>query len=217
MERRGRAFALLIAVTTWAALALQFGLSVGAAVAGGAGIGGGLVAFFGYFTILTNILVATAVTAPIVNPDGTTARFFLRGSPATGVAAAILLVAVGYHLLLRETWDPQGPQLIADLTLHYVTPLLYTIYWARYISKEGVHWRRVPWWCAYPLGYFAYALLRGALIGSYPYPFIDVRLLGYGATLGNAMLILIGLLALCGLLILVARLTQAWGWGSGSG
>src|SRR5690606_35983788 len=114
------------------------------AVAGGAGLGGGLVAFFGYFTILTNILMATAVTAPLVNPNGRTARFLLRGSPATGVAAAILLVAIAYHLLLRGAWSPRGPQLIADLALHYVTPALYTIYWALYIPKEDVRWQNVP-------------------------------------------------------------------------
>jgi hypothetical protein len=38
----------------------------------------------------------------------------------------------------------------------------------------------------YPLGYLAYALVRGELRGLYPYPFIDVPALGYGTALLNA-------------------------------
>jgi hypothetical protein len=43
--------------------------------------------------------------------------------------------------------------------------------------------RGLRWWvplaaCAYPLAYFACALVRGAWLGSYPYPFIDVNALG---------------------------------------
>ena len=41
------------------------------------------------------------------------------------------------------------------------------------------------WWLAWPLGYAAYALLRGAATGFYPYPFVDVPSLGMGRVLGN--------------------------------
>jgi hypothetical protein len=43
--------------------------------------------------------------------------------PFVGCAtAAILVVGIGYHALLREIWDPRGAQRVADVVLHYVVP-----------------------------------------------------------------------------------------------
>ena len=44
----------------------------------------------------------------------------------------------------------------------------------------------------YPMLYFAYLLLRGRLLGLYPYPFIAVDKLGYPQVLLNALGILAG-------------------------
>ena len=46
-------------------------------------------------------------------------------------------------------------------------------------------------WCAYPITYFVYALARGALLDSYPYPFIDVAAIGYNQALLNALGLLV--------------------------
>ena len=35
-------------------------------------------------------------------------------------------------------------------------------------------------WLAYPGVYLVYVLARGAVSGEYPYPFMDVKVLGYG-------------------------------------
>ena len=48
-------------------------------------------------------------------------------------------------------------------------------------------------------------LWRGALSGSYPYPFIDVNTLGYLRVAVNASLLLVGFLGLMGLFIAVNR------------
>ncbi len=202
---RKRAFAAFLAIISWGTLVLQFALIVRATVANGGGLSAAVIAYFGYFTILTNILVAMAVTIPVMFPSSGVAKFFLSSGPATGVAAAILLVGIGYHLLLRDVWNPQGPQLVADLSLHYATPALYTLYWAWTIPKETLSWRDIPAWCAYPVGYFAYALARGELIGEYPYPFVDVRVLEYAVAIRNALIILIGYIVLCALLVITAK------------
>ena len=48
----------------------------------------------------------------------------------------------------------------------------------------------------YPLAWLAFTLVRGALIGWYPYPFVDVTTLGYGAVAVNSVLITLLFLAL---------------------
>jgi hypothetical protein len=202
------AFAALVSVTTWLALILQLVLSMGLARESGGGYAWGLVMYFGYFTILTNLLVAVAVTAPLAKPRSRMGRLFADGRVATGVCSAILLVGIAYHVLLRNAWDPEGAQRVADLLLHYATPGLFLLYWLWLVPKEGVSWRAVPAWCAYPLAYLTYALLRGAWIGVYPYPFLDVHALGYPGVLVSAVGLLGAFLLVSAGLVVVAKLVH---------
>jgi len=80
-------------------------------------------------------------------------------------------------------------------------PLLFVVYWWCCVDKGTLRIKHLVAWLLYPVGYFAYALLRGHSIGVYPYPFIDVATLGYGQVLINALAILLGFIAI-GLLIL---------------
>lgn len=187
-----RAFAAIAALIGWGALILQLYLLLRLTVAEGRGLSGGIVAYLGFFTILTNILAALALSAPLVVPDSSLGRFFSRPGVNTAVAAAMALVGVAYSLLLRHTWNPQGWQLVADEALHDVMPVLFLIYWWFAVPKRAVRWTDIPRWCVYPVGYLLYVLVRGALIGRYPYPFIDVGGLGYGRVLVNAVGLLLG-------------------------
>lgn len=54
----------------------------------------------------------------------------------------------------------------------------------------------------YPGCYFVYALIRGHLLGTYPYPFIDVTALGYGAVLLNALGLLVAFVLLAWVFLL---------------
>ncbi|MGH9379303.1 MAG: Pr6Pr family membrane protein [Thermoanaerobaculia bacterium] len=196
----------MTALIAWGALALQLGLTLRSVVAGGRSIAMGIVIYLGYFTILTNILVAVALTAPLVAPASSLGRFFTRPVAATGVAMPIAVVCVVYHLLLREIWDPEGWQLVADLALHYVVPVLFVASWWLAVRKDGLGWADLPKWMLYPAGYLAYMLLRGAAIGHYPYPFLDARMLGLIRTLGNAALLLLGFAGAGVLFLTAARL-----------
>ena len=48
-------------------------------------------------------------------------------------------------------------------------------------------WRTIPEALVLPLVWVSYSLVRGAVIGAYPYPFIDVVRLGYGQVLINVV------------------------------
>ena len=186
----------LVAVVAWSGLVLQLGLSVSAALAKGQGLAYALSRYFDYFTVLTNLLVALVLTVPRVAPASTAGRFFHRPDVRTGVAAAIALVGIGYYLLLRQSWQPRGLQLVADGLLHYATPVLYLAFWWIAVPKQRIGWGHIAAWAAYPAGYFLYMLIRGRLTGRYPYYFLDVSKLGLLQVLGNAFAVLAAFLVL---------------------
>jgi hypothetical protein len=66
------------------------------------------------------------------------------------------------------------------------------LYWLVFALPGALRWTQPVYWLIYPLAYIAYSLMRGALIGRYPYPFADVHRLGYPAVLVNAVAFLIG-------------------------
>jgi hypothetical protein len=126
------------------------------------------------------------------------------------VTASIVFVGIAYHVLLRRVWQPQGVQWVANALLHYATPILFVIYSLVVLRGVGVRWTAPLWWSLYLVLYFIYALVRGALIGSYPYGFIDVSALGYVHVLRNGCFLLVAFLMLSYLL------TLAWRLGAGS-
>ena len=77
------------------------------------------------------------------------------------------------------------------------------------MPRGDVRWAHVPRWMLYPIIYFVYAMVRGALSSVYPYPFIDASELGYMRALGNAVGVLIGFIAVALLLVAVGRLKSA--------
>ncbi|MCU6433960.1 Pr6Pr family membrane protein [Undibacterium sp. Jales W-56] len=173
-------------VIAWFGVLLQLWLSVQLAQANGKSIPAGLVVYLGYFTVLTNIFVALVLTCQVVVVSNRVGRFFTDPSTRACAATSIALVGLGYHFLLRQIWNPQGWQWVADIVLHYVTPILFSIYWLVALAKSDLKWWSPFAWCIYPVSYFAYALIRGAVLGAYPYPFIDVAAIGYVPVLRNA-------------------------------
>lgn len=103
----------------------------------------------------------------------------------TAVASYISIVGIVYSLFLRNVWDPQGWQAIADLLLHDAIPLAFVIYWFAFAPKSDIPWLDPIKWLAYPVVYIAYSLVRGAFVLWYPYWFVDVTQLGYPASLTN--------------------------------
>ncbi|MBD1872748.1 Pr6Pr family membrane protein [Nodosilinea sp. FACHB-131] len=205
-----RRFAALSALVGWFALTAQFYLSVQVGIANGNGVLSGVVAYFSYFTILTNLLAAIALTAGAL-PNRAAPSWlavFRRPSVVTAITASIAVVGSVYFLILRHIWEPQGLQLVADVLLHYAMPPLFFVYWWWAVPKQVLRPTAISRWMAYPLGYALYALVLGAIRGRYPYPFIDVTALGYPRVLINSVVLLAIFALLCLALILLGRLDQ---------
>jgi len=162
--------------------------------------------FFSYFTVSTNILVTLSLMFSLLQSSSGVGQFFRRPIVHSAIAMYILIVGLVYFFILQKLWKPQGLDWVADSTLHYAIPFLYTIYWLAFIPKGQVKWKHSLVWLIYPAIYFGYSLLRGAVTHWYPYPFIDVKENGYDGALKNAGILLVVFLVMALLFISIDKL-----------
>ncbi|RDD82422.1 hypothetical protein DVJ77_07710 [Dyella tabacisoli] len=204
-----RLFAAAAALLGWFALVVQLYLSIQLTRSNGDGAWAGVWIYFGFFTILTNLLVACALTAAALGPRGPISRTFGRPGVHTCIAMSIVVVSALYNVLLRQLWHPEGWQLVADVILHDVMPVLFLLHWWLAVPKTSLRWRQIGFWQLYPAAYFVYVLARGAVNDWYPYPFLDVSKLGYAQVCIDACAVLLAFIAVaCALLALGRRQTR---------
>jgi hypothetical protein len=202
-----RTAAALLAVITWAGLAVQFHATF--ALQGS--VGSTLTVLLWYFTITTNLLVAVVFTGIAIGRE-----WFARPSLLGATTLYILLVGVTYGLLLHGIQELSGGSAIANVLLHMVTPILVPLFWLIFTPKGKLNLRAPLLWAIYPLAYLFYALLRGEFTGRYPYPFLNVNEIGWNRTMLHAFLIAAAFLAASWLFVwfdsfLARRLTQPSG------
>lgn len=177
-----RVCAALVGLLSLAALVLQYVLIL-QLTRDNVGVVLGTVRFFSYFTILSNIAVMLVACTAAAGRPGCFAQARVRGAVALyiGVTGSI------YFFILRHLWQPQGAQWWADTGLHYAVPLAYWGWWLACTPHGALRWRDLGGWLLFPLGYVVWVFLRGAWVGEYPYPFIDVGQLGWVRVGVNAL------------------------------
>lgn len=172
-----RAFAGFVASVALAGLVIQFAVSLEKAGT----VAGALWSMLRFFTIISNALVVL-IFAAIALGHAWASRPVRLG----GITLTMALVGIVYATLLRNTEHLTGAAQLASILLHYVIPPLVALYWLACAPRGRLTLRNPPRWAALPVAYFAYALVRAAQDGRYPYPFIDVSRLGWPQVLGNA-------------------------------
>lgn len=195
-----RRLAALTALVGWIALILQLVIVVQKMAAVGEGFGPALWRFLGFFTVLTNLGVAIVATEIALG-----GLHALTGARARLMAVvSIVLVGVIYALLLRNVWNPEGAQLIADRLLHQAVPVLFLVVWL--VGSHGelrladALWAMVP-----PLAYLVYAVARGEADGWYAYWFLDPAKLGPERMGQNAAVLAVVFLATALLFVWIDR------------
>ncbi len=155
---------------------------------------GTIVFFFTYYTILTNIMLVLIYLSELT-PAGWLGWW---RSPVTRgmMAGAIALVGIFNHLLLADLQDLSGLSAFCDLMLHYVTPVLFVVWWLIVQPHGRLRLGNIPVMLLPTLIWLVWAMARGAVIGEYPYPILDAQKLGYGAVAINCLFVFIGLLVL---------------------
>jgi hypothetical protein len=205
MSGWARRFTAGTAALGWAGLAIQFYVTMSLFAGKDNGLLGGLSSYFSFFTVLTNLLAVMALTASLRDKKSIAMRFFSRPSVQSGIASSIALVGTVYTLFLRNVWDPQGIQLVANILLHYLMPVLFVIFWWIAVPARNVAWSSILRWMLYPIAYFAVAMVRGVLSDVYPYPFIDADQIGVARAFGNACVVLLCFIVTALLLVATGR------------
>lgn len=131
----------------------------------------------GYFTILTNVLVAFTMLLAAL-------KIAIPAPWAAGLTVWIVAVGFAYHALLAGLFAPTGLAWWADQGLHSLVPALTLAWWLVFADK-AVAPRDMTLWLAWPAIYCAYALTRGQMTGFWPYPFLDAGTLGWAAVAVN--------------------------------
>ncbi len=205
MPYRYRPLAVFAALLGCFGLALQLWFSIRQVVGNGGTALGGVWLFLGFYTILTNILVAKVLSAAAIGPRNAILRFYLRPGVQTAAAMSIAIVSLIYNVMLRQLWHPSGWLLLSDVIVHDLMPPLYLLYWWLATPKGSLRWSQVLAWQSYPAGYFFYVMLRGAVDGWYPYPFLDVKALGYAQVLLDAVVVLVAFIVVGLALVALGR------------
>jgi hypothetical protein len=185
----GRIFAGLTMLIVWSALIIQVIIALPVFIAQGFSTFGALVQTFCFFTMTTNTLVAIYLAVVVFAPSSRYGQFFLRASVTAAVAKYIIFVSIIHTLLLRVNENPEGWHWVTNNTLHLLVPVLFVIYWLGFAPPERIPYRATVLCLIYPVTYFAFTLIRGALLGTYPYPFIDVNLHGYTTVIITATIL----------------------------
>lgn len=130
--------------------------------------------FLSFFTILSNALAAImllvgawfAFRAP-VDPTGYN---MVRASVVTYMATTFVV----YNLLLRDISLDQATTLPwSNEILHVWAPLYVVLDWVLAPGRRKIAWKRIWTIAIFPIAWVVYTMIRGAIVGWYPYPFLN--------------------------------------------
>jgi hypothetical protein len=131
-----------------------------------------LAGFLSFFTIQANLFVIAVLLIETFNGCGISIdrRASLRGAAVlylaiTGIVYAVLLSKLP---IVKEIVHP-----VADAFHHVIMPTWVLFDWVANPPSHRITVRRALWWFVYPLTYLFVSLIRGAITGWYPYPFLN--------------------------------------------
>lgn len=159
--------------------------------------------FFSFFTILSNSLVALYFISLSL-------KFFIPNKKAsfhfgllTAITVYITIVGLVYQLILRQTWSPTGLQKIVDELLHSVNPVLVILFWVLSIKTGKLRFSQISSWLIFPLVYLVYVLIRGQFSNFYPYPFLNIEILGFNQVMINSLSITVMFVLISALFVFI--------------
>lgn len=158
------------------------------------GVIGRVLDYFTYFTIWSNIVVAVVMIMLFLRPSRDSFAFrVLR------LDSVLMIVVTGivYNAILAGSAKVQGLEAVSNTFDHVLTPLVTLLVWLFLGPRGWISWRIIGASMILPIVWLAWALARGAVIGAYPYGFLDVATYGYGAVAVNVLGIIVFAVVLC--------------------
>jgi hypothetical protein len=160
------------------------------------GLGIRLWRLFSYFTIQSNLFVLATAAVLAVRPavDG---RFWrvVRLDALLG----ILITGIVYAIVLAPQQHLTGAAEVANIGFHYIAPWATIALWLLFGPRPRITRTTATAAFIWPTAWLIYIFTQGAFTRWYPYPFLDVTVLGLPTALRNALLVLVVSIALAAL------------------
>ena len=153
-----------------------------------------LVNFFSYFTIQSNLI---GVAVFLVGAARWRAARSASWDLVRGGSVVYLTVTFVVFALLLSNTDVDTAVPWVNTVVHEIFPIAVITDWLIDPPRTAITFRQSLVWLAYPLVWTGYVLVRGAIVGKYPYPFLDPANGGYGMVAVYVVAILVFGTLLC--------------------
>lgn len=184
------AIAIIVAIALIIQIVLIFtgGQDVNSGSTGqGESLGTRFVRLFSFFTIQSNLFVlgTSIVLAFNILKDGPVWRV-LRLDALLG----IIITGLVYDTVLAQLVHPTGWALAATIGFHYISPWATLVGWLLFGPRPRMSWGTCLAAFLWPVLWLVYTFINGAVTGWYPYPFLNVTLIGYADSIRNCLIVL---------------------------
>lgn len=132
----------------------------------------GIFDFFGLFTVISGVLAMVMLAMLAWRPERSSSHRFslFRGAVTVYMSVAGIL----YLILLAQTGGAPAPgEPWIEWTMYAVAPAAVALDWVLHAPSVDLPQSAPATWLALPALYLGYAIGRGAVVGWYPYPFLD--------------------------------------------
>ena len=147
-----------------------------------------IIRMLSFFTIQSNALVCATSWGLVLRPQRAGMLWrVLRIDAIAGIAVTGLV----YSIALSGLQQLHGWARFCDNVFHYIVPIATVGGWLLLGPRGRVDRQSVQLGLIWPLLWFGYTLVHGAISDWYPYHFIDVGKIGYPQALLNAFLVMI--------------------------
>jgi hypothetical protein len=147
-----------------------------------------IIRMLSFFTIQSNALVCATSWGLVLRPQRAGLLWrVLRIDAIAGIAVTGLV----YSIALSGLQHLHGWARFCDNVFHYIVPIATVAGWLLLGPRGRVDRQSVLLGLIWPLLWFGYTLVHGAITDWYPYHFIDVGKIGYPQALLNAFVVMI--------------------------
>lgn len=171
MKRIPKLFLLLTTLSAWSGIILVVYINL---VIPDSSVIFNLSNMVSYFTIQSNFMVALFSSYLLIKNSDLNQRQNILNF---GILVNIAVTALVFHFTLSHRINYEGLPYTTTVIMHYITPCLFVLYWILFQKKKEFSFNYSLIWLIYPIIYLIYTLIRGVLVGWYPYPFIDASVL----------------------------------------
>lgn len=157
---------------------------------------------FSFFTVDSNVLVlAVAIAVALGRAANSVASRAIR------LSALLSITVTGsvFSLVLAPDIELRGEAVVATNLFHIVSPVLFVLGWLLWGPRRQWDVRVALAAFIWPIAWLVFTLIRGAITGWYPYPFLDVGQNGIVAVLIAAAVVLGYAVLLTAVILLVDR------------